>query len=220
MKQLFKCFYILTFLITIVVADSKENNRNIQYMSSEIFYKELYNLGVYWDRQILDIETNCQSQYKVDPISFSIIKPIVFDNNQVHPIDGMWTFRFKFTRCNNFMIYNALIIARKDNLPKMVALVPGNTNCSPQLISDLYRGILVNLYAKYPSEKKCEREKFFDTQVTIAPKTVMEKGDEINMWEELWKIEYCGEKIDMNICLLQTQKNVGTTWVIGKCKNN
>lgn len=184
-----------------------------KYLGSQEYQKSLYDLGVYWDRKVLKLQENCMGQYTINPISFAIIKPLKFSGANTTPIDGVWTFRYKFTRCGESITYNALNIARDNQKPQIVSLVPGTTKCDPILLKDVYSGVYANLAIhNIKNNTTCKTATVLDTEVTM-PQTIQNKN-----WEEKWTILECDKKVETAFCFVPSEKNGGTTWILGKCK--
>lgn len=202
-------FVLLLILITNVKLSA---NESAKYFGSQEYQKKLYDLGIYWDRTILKLQENCMSQYKINPISFAILKPLKFTGTSTTPTDGIWTFRYKFTRCGESIIYNSLNIVKDNQPPKVIPLVPGTTNCDPLLIKDTLNGVYASL-ALHNSKNNitCKTANVLDTKITL-PQTAQNK-----MWEEIWTVLECGKKIETPICFTPASDG-GTNWLIGKCK--
>ncbi|GKT11240.1 MAG: hypothetical protein ISEC1_P0203 [Thiomicrorhabdus sp.] len=207
----------ITLSLTSMAAKSNDDEKIGKYFKSAEFQKQLFDLGVFWDRQILNIQTNCQSKYHLKPISFAYVKPLKFDDNSQHPIEGIWTFRYRFSRCNESIIYNAHISAQQGKQPKMAALFPGTTRASPQLLKDVYLGGLSSIVAKKSTNKQCKKTTVVDTKVTLQPTTAERDGKVIKgVWQEQWQLKHCDELIEATFCFIP-ETSGGTTWVIGKC---
>lgn len=201
-------FFSLLFFTTHTKLDA---NETAKYFGSQEYQKLLYNLGVYWDRNILQVQTHCTSKYTLNPLSFAIIKPLKFsDTNTL--IEGIWTFRYKFTRCKESIIYNALNIMKAGSKLKTIPLVPGTTNCDPILLKDAYQGLYANLSLhNKQNSTTCKTVRVLNTKVT-KPQTANDKA-----WEEKWTVLECEKKVETTFCFSPSQKG-GTDWSIGKCK--
>ena len=198
-------------------AKSNEEDKTALYFKSKEFQKQLFDMGVYWDRNILNIQTNCKSKYHLKPISFGFLKPLEFNSDGVYPTQGVMTVRYTFSRCNETITYNALISAQEGKTPKIAALVPGTTRASPQLLRDLYIGGVSGMVAKKRKNKECKKTSITNTVVTLEPSTITQDGKEFNgAWEEFWTVKHCDEQIDMTFCLIPDGKG-GTSWTGGKC---
>ncbi len=204
---------IMSFLVLTSSTKLNADNETAKYFGSQEYLKQLYNLGVYWDRKVLNLQETCTSQYIIYPISFSILKPLKFSSTQPDPTDGIWTYRYKFTRCGESIIYNALNIARNNQTPQLVQLVPGETNCSPTLIKDTYNGIYANL-AQHNAQNKvtCKTAQVLNTEVTISQK------NQNSAWEEKWTVKECDRTVETSFCFTPSEKG-GTNWTIGKCSH-
>jgi hypothetical protein len=218
MKLMLKfCTILLIVLICLPVSNAANKEKTVKYLGSNDFKKQLYNLGVYWDRKILNLQTDCQSQYQVKPVSFAFINPLAFGANQGHPISGVWTFRFEFVRCGESIVYNALSIAQKEGPPTIIPMVPGNTLSSPQLMQDLMLGVGVAMKIKYRSEKTCPNPKILNTELTMNQQTIEKNGRKLEgVWEEKWTALYCDVVEEVTFCLIPDGKG-GTNWSVGKC---
>ncbi len=210
--KVFNSFIIIVLILTSIGAKSDEGDKIIRYFDSKEFYKQLYELGLYWDRNILKIQTNCKSEYSVKPIGYNFIKPLIFNSNDIWPIQGVWTFRFNFSRCDETITYNALFSARLDKQPQIGVLVPGTTRALPVLQRDLYLGGVAAMVGVKSKNKECKETRVLNTKVTIEPTEAKVKG----VWEELWTVSHCGEKIDATFCLIPDGAG-GTNWAASKC---
>lgn len=198
-------------------AKSTEEGKIASYFKSGDFQKQLFDLGVYWDRSILNIQTNCKSKYLLKPVSYSFIKPLKFESNNIHPTHGIWTFRYSFSRCNESIIYNALISAQGNKKPRMSAIVPGTTSTSLQLLRDVYVGGVSVMVAAKRTNSECKKFSVINTKVTLEPTTIEQGGKEYNgVWEEFWTVKNCDEQIDMTFCFVPDGSG-GTNWSSGKC---
>jgi len=203
---------LTSFVIFSSTTKLNAENETSKYFGSQEYQKLLYNLGVYWDRKVLNLQENCTSQYTINPISFSILKPLKFSATSATPIEGAWTYRYKFTRCGESIIYNALNIARENQNPQIVSLVPGTTNCDPLLIKDAYNGIYANLALhNAQSTTSCKTAHVLNTEITM-PQTAQNAK-----WEEKWTVKECENTLETLFCFTPSEKG-GTNWTIGKCK--
>lgn len=217
--KIFLTLLAITLSLTSVSVKSDVKEKTALYFNSGEFQKQLYQLGVYWDRNVLKIKTNCTSKYHVNPVSHSFIKPLKFNAEGIYPTEGVWTFRYSFSRCDETIIYNALVIAQGGKQPKMVTLAPGTTKTSPQLLRDLYIGGVSMMVAKKSENKDCKKTNILNTSVSLEPTTLELNGKKIKgVWEEFWTVKHCDEQIDMSFCLIPDGKG-GTSWVGGKCTN-
>ncbi len=96
-------------------------------------------------------------------------------------------------------------------------MVPGETRCSPLLIKDLRLSLIATLKIRHISSKNCNQPKVFNTQVTMPPRTIENKGKQIEgAWEETWTVEYCGKKETVVFCLMPDGKG-GTHFSDREC---
>lgn len=189
-----------------------------EYFRTKEFQKALYDLGVYWDRNILKLQMTCESSYHLKPIGMRVVEPMQSDSSSLHPSDGIWTVKFNFTRCKESIVYNALVIAREKQTPKVVPLVPGNTIASPQLIRDVYVGGVPMIVGIEGGGTECENTSVRSTQVTMEPTTVMLDGEQQHgVWEETWTVKHCNQDIEMTFCFIPDGKG-GTHWRGRGCK--
>ncbi len=212
---------LLSIIIIVLCSSNVWANsltRSESYMRSQDFYKQLYNLGIHWDRKELNIQMDCNSKYFVNPVSHAILTPLTFSDENIHPVSGAWTFRYEFNRCNESIIYNAIIVARDGKKPQMGALVPGTTYCSPQLLRDLFVGGVAGMVAIKRKNKSCKTVKVLDTTVTDGPGTTDNTGKKhVGIWEEQWVVKSCDEIIEMTFCFVPDGSG-GTNWSSGACQ--
>lgn len=222
MRKAYSLFVIFLMLLAVTEAFSAEinvNKKSIAFLNSMEFKTQLYNLGIYWDRKVLNLETACTSKYNLIPISFGIVKPLIFDDGDVQPKSGVWTYRYRFVRCGKTIVYNALAIAKKGAAPKLMLMVPGYTRVSPTLLRDvIIGGVSAGAEMGAKDNKACKKVNVLDTAVTMKPTTLEEDGISYNgVWEELWTVQRCGEEISMNFCFVPTADG-GTDWSLKKCR--
>ncbi|MDH5359101.1 MAG: hypothetical protein OEX03_01000 [Gammaproteobacteria bacterium] len=215
--RIINTLFITTLLFLSINAHSSEADKISKYFQSREFQKQLFELGVYWDRNILNIQTDCKSQYHLLPVSYSFIKPLKFETDSIHPSEGIFTFRYEFKRCNEIITYNALVSAQAGKGVKLSALVPGTTRVSPQLLKDLYIGGVSGMVATKRKNQECQKTTVTDTKVTLDPTATMSGKNNTNgMWEEFWTVKHCAETIEMSFCFIP-DANGGTSWSSGKC---
>lgn len=188
------------------------------YFNSKGFITQLYELGIYWDRKVLSLQQDCTGKYSVFPLSMGFVEPMEFNSDSIYPTQGVWTTRFKFDRCNESIVYNAIFMAQKGKKPKIGLLVPGNTRTSPQLMRDLYsQGVILVTEIKRKN-KECKEIRVLNTEVTKEPFSLKSDGKTFHgAWEEQWTVKNCDEIIEMTFCFIPTDDG-GTNWSSGKCK--
>jgi hypothetical protein len=211
--KIIKSIVLLSFLIIHSNTTLNADNQSAKYFGSREYQQQLYNLGVHWDRNVLQLQSKCTSKYTIKPISFAIIKPLKFSFPKISPIEGAWTFRYKLTRCNNSIIYNSFNIAKNNQKPKTIPLVPGTTNCSIILLKDVMQAVYANLALNNNKKNNttCKNPNVLNTEVT------MPQSSKNNIWEEKWTIKECDINREILFCFTPT-KGGGTDWSTGGCK--
>lgn len=207
-------------MTSVVSANTKNAQQTSAYLNSMDFKKLIYNTSVYWDREVLNLQTNCTSKYSIEPVSLAIIKPLVFENGDQTPSDGIWTYRYQFIRCGETIIYNIYAIAQKNQAPKILRMFPGESRISPTLFKDLTVGIASGtaLWAKENAKGKCQNIKVLNSEITMQPFTLKSEGKTYDgAWEEKWTIKRCEDLVPLNFCFIPVSVG-GTNWSLNKCQ--
>lgn len=198
-------------------AQQKPDPKTASYLWSAENQKKLYIMGLYLDKELLEKETTCENKYWLEPISFSILQPLEFAADSPHPHKGLWTFRYRFDRCDESIVYNALFQANPNGQPKIIPLVPGVTHASPLLARDMMPGVAIAV-VKNNGGNQCKTPKIVNTKVTVEPHTLKTDKEQFDgAWEEEWTVVACSAPLRISFCLLP-RKTGGTSWIQGKCK--
>jgi hypothetical protein len=215
--------FLLLFLSSIANAEItqnrstlKQNPKTLAYLTDSNIQNNLIEVGKALDKNLGVVCTEqFTAKFSVDTIS--VVKPIDFPDENQHPIDGLWQYRFEFTRCGQTSIYNAAVVAKKDSMPQFLALVPGNSIASPALQIDTIRTIVFKVMteAKVKSNRQCDDLAIVNTTLSILPEPLSNTGV-AGRWEERWTVRYCGEAIPMPVCFTPNAK--GTSILTETCK--
>lgn len=200
-------------------AQTLPDARTIAYFNSDPYKQMISTFGMVYDEHILERKQICASGYKWEPISFALLQAPNFAEGAEHPQTGLWTYRFKFERCGESMIYNVLLQAQANKAPRPIPLVPGQTRTNPRLMSDLMMPLVSSgALAGVPSD--CKGIKVLDTQVTVEP-FAHQAGSQVipGTWQEMWKARACGKEFTVEFCLMPDPQG-GTNWSQGKCRKN
>ncbi len=185
-------------------------------MSIDIL-NDMVKLGTTQDSK-LNIQSNCTTkEYGITPILVYIIQPIEFNYGRLFPSKGIWKVRYKFDRCGESKIYNALFTASNDReKPKCDMLLPGTTNASQLLIKDALTSALTNVHlqAIKTGDKKCEDVNVFDMRVSEGFHDVTE-GDKTfkGVWEEIWTFKCCDKMVDVAITFIPNADPGGASFI-------
>lgn len=198
------------------LAQLSPDDRTLQYLNSEPHKKMITMVGLIYDQRVFDRKEICQTGYKWEPVSFAILQPFSFQDDAEHPSAGAWTYRFRFNRCNESIVYNVLFQGQNGKQPRPTMLVPGTTRTSPRLASDLMRGLgAAAAIAGVPAD--CKDIKVFDTKVTAGPFRLEVDGKvHDGVWEERWNANACQKDFSVDFCLTP-QITGGTDWALRKC---
>lgn len=217
MRIIMTIFMVLSVgLVTGVNAQNLPNQETIDYFNSEPYKKLILMTGMIFDENFG--RSRCNEGYSFEPISFSIRQPLIFSGTNGHPISGMWTYRFKFQRCGETIVYNVLWWqGHGSKLPTPSMLIPGTTRTSQMLASDLLKAIAASAVINgAPSD--CKKMRVLDTRVTAEPSQLEMNGKTYDqVWEEQWDVNACSKKFSVDFCLVPETAG-GTTWSIGKCR--
>lgn len=198
-------------------AQTLPDARTVAYFNSEPYKQIITTIGLMQDEHILERKQLCQSGYKWEPISFALLQAPTFEEGAEHPQAGVWTYRFKFERCDESMVYNVLLQGQAGKSPRSTPLVPGLTRATPRLMADLMMPLVLSgALAGVPSD--CKNIRVLDTQVTAEPFALLMNGQVFpGTWQELWKARACGKDFSAEFCLVP-QPQGGTNWSSGKCR--
>lgn len=181
-------------------ADKRTDSRFAEYLYSASQIQTLYQVGMSWDK-ILELYQDCSAGHNIKPSTVMQLKPINFSSDYDHPIDGVWLYRFIFERCGKGKMYNAIFIANKGEQPKAVPFYPGNTNASPQLISDAMMSASIAAAIRGGGKQDdtgCHDYTLIDTKLTVKPHDVTKNGNELKgVWNEVWTMKGCGKTVDV-----------------------
>lgn len=217
-KILILCFGIWGLMGTSFAwAQNLPDARTLAYFNSEPHKQMITTLGIVYDETIFDRKSVCQTGYKWTSISFALLQPLTFVNSQSHPQSGIWTYRFKFERCEESVIYNAMFQGQDGKLPRLTRLVPGMSRADPRLMVDLMMPLVLSGdMAGVPSD--CKNFKVVNTEVTEEPFELRVDGQVYpGTWQELWSANACGKAFKAEFCLVP-QPKAGTNWKVGKCQ--
>ncbi len=195
-------------------SDIKPGTRSFAYLFSREQSAQLYNVGVFWDKT-LGLQKGCSSEYRVKTVSLSIIDPISFPENGLHPIQGRWQHRFTFERCGTSKIYNAIFIARTGEKPDAKPYFPGESIASPQLVADAMTAATVTAFGKLAKEGrgKCEGMSLAETSISQKAHDVVDRGSVFRgVWQERWVFAGCGQPVDVLVDFIPDGKG-GATFV-------
>jgi hypothetical protein len=180
--------------------DLKQGTRIFSYLVSQDQMRELYNVGVGWDRR-LGSQLDCKSQYHVKTISLIVVAPINLSENSPHPSQGSWIHRFELERCGETKIYNAIFTSKDGERPQVRPLVPGTSTASLQLISDSMRSAVATasrIIAKEKRTNDCKELLLADMAVTEKPHDVVQDGKKFTgVWLERWSFLACGQPAEV-----------------------
>lgn len=175
----------------------------------------LYRLGREQDRKF-GLQSECTSQYHVEPYSLAVLQPIVFPDEKANPTNGIWNFRYRLHRCGDSKIYNAMFFAsgNGETPPAPRAYYPGSTNAGPILVNDAMPSARMSAWVK-AGLKDCNNSDVLDMQVTKTAHDLADNGQEFKgVWTEKWTFRTCEKTVDVDISFIPSTTGQGTTYVI------
>lgn len=175
------------------ISDIRPDTRVAKYLYSQEQINEMYQVGVMWDRK-LSLQQDCKTQYVVRPKTLALLKPIDFQDDSEHPMDGVWRHRLELDRCGQTKIYNAIFIAAKGQKPAVSPYFPGETHASPILVRDAMMASFVAATATLlagTTVKGCKDINLIDMAVTQEPSNPTD-GVGRDPWKERWTFSVCG----------------------------
>ena len=197
------------------VSDLKSGTRISSYLFSQEQMRELYNAGVFHDRQ-LGLQQGCKEPHRVKPTALEILTPIDLPEGRSHPAQGAWRHRFEFERCGATKTYNVIFVSNNGEHPRVQPYHPGATGASIQLVLDTLKSIVpaVRALAKEQGIEDCKELLVADMAMTQTPHDVVEDGKTlIGVWSEKWTILACGRPVDISLEFIPDGKG-GTTYAI------
>jgi hypothetical protein len=174
-------------------ADLKPESRIFRYLYSPQQSETMFRIGQYWDRN-LNLQQDCKTDFQVKPIAVVIVAPIEFDAGEPDPHSGAWKHRFRFERCGESRIYNALFVARAGDKPDARPYFPGESIVSVRLMRDALPAGLSVAGKHLPADgAPCKQIVLADTEVTQPPHGEEQAGRLISgVWQERWHFTGCG----------------------------
>ena len=171
--------------------DIKKDSTFAKYLKSHVTY-ELYQYAVAQDKLL---GVNSDDKYIINPGLLGIIIPIEMKQGEKHPSSGVWVHSFKLTRGGVTRTYNVCLAARKNNSPKVISRIMGNTRASIVLEADVLPS--VKLVAKTKIAVKNEKE-FLRTFLVIDSKVIKQPVKK-DKWIEKWTVSACGQEVPVTI---------------------
>lgn len=187
------------------------------YMWSPGIQKALLGLGQYMDKFVLGKSELCGSKYWLEPVSFVILEPLEFPQGRTHPTKGVWTFRYRFDRCGESVIYNALFKANREGAPTVFHYPPGISKASPQLMNDVTPTLFIAASLRNGDTKDCKMVIVTNTSVSKEPHSLKVEEQTLNgLWEEQWSVKTCSGPFTIDFCFIP-EPTGGTTFTQSKC---
>lgn len=177
-------------VITTVDSDNKDS-KLYRYVNAYIISSSLYTNAVNVNQKL---NFECYQPYEILPGKMTIIQPVVFQNEKIHPITGIWSHRYSLTRCGKQITYNAYIISANGEHPKLITGLNGNTKVPLSGLID----ISTSSY-QYALDKmaKCATPNPFISNTSVIHTDFETKTD----WQERWEVKICGEVKFLKIIL-------------------
>jgi hypothetical protein len=184
--------------ITSNAADLKKGSHTYAYIFSGAAQRAMLKIGVYWDK-LLDIQQDCRGRYNVTPVRLRILSPINLPDKATHPIAGAWQVSFKFERCGQDKVYNAVFISNNGAIPKVKPYFPGISLANSKLINDA----LQSAYAaasEQITDSQCQDMSIYDMKVLKPPHKVIANGKRVaGVWDETWSFLGCGQVVGVHM---------------------
>jgi len=188
------------------------------YMWSPDMQKSLLALGQYMDKFVLGKNEVCKNKYWLEPISFVILEQLEFPPDKPNPTKGAWTFRYRFDRCGESVIYNALFKTNNEGSPTVFHLPPGTTKTSPQLMQDLNPSLFIAATTRNGEMKDCKTVIVTNTIVSKEHHSLkIEEQTFDGVWEESWSMKTCSGSFTVDFCFIP-ERTGGTTYTQSKCE--
>lgn len=199
-------------------AASADSGALENYLRSKHYLDRLFKLGFYWDRTVLKRQTECSDQYEVEPTSFMLMDPPLFEPGNPIPTKGIWQQRFRLSRCGESVTYNAIVVAQNGKVEAQPQ-VPGQSRAGPGLIKDLYeQAVAVESAQLTETQGDCKKVLVTDTWVSLPPAERLIGGKKVpNVWEEVWTMDRCGTEFKMSFCFKPSAERGAIDWAPRDC---
>ncbi len=160
----------------------------------------------------------CTGSVALDPVSVALVKPLVFPAGSANPSAGEWRMRYRFERCGESIIYNALFRVSAVGATTVFHLPPGTSKASTQLMQDLNPSLLMAASTRNGANKDCKLVAVTNTVVTTESTTVKIENEVLaGVWEERWTVRTCSGTFSMDLCFIPDKAGSGTTWTQSTC---
>jgi hypothetical protein len=191
--------------------------RSAAYMWAPGILQRLQALSNYMDQAILGKAEVCGGEASLQPISVAVLEPLSFTEESVHPARGAWRIRYRFDRCGEAIVYNALFRANAQAPPTVYHLPPGTTRASAGLMEELSAPLLAAAARHDGDVRDCRLVAVTNTAVTAEPGTIQAGGEVLDgVWEENWTVRTCSGPFTLDFCFIP-EKSGGTTWTQSRC---
>ncbi len=194
------------------LAEVESDANFVGYLFGAETNQALRDFAARWDR---NLGQPCAGSYTVDMLQtrVTLLQPIDTPAAGKPPVEGLWQYQFTAQRCGKAKTFNAMVMARKDNDPLYIGLVPGQTQADPNLIRDALGQLELSTKAdvKAHHSKTCKDFMVTDTQVVTPPAA---KGER---FEERWVLRYCGEERTVPLCFSPKAEGGGMSFATLPC---
>ncbi|MEK7246420.1 MAG: hypothetical protein AAB223_10425 [Pseudomonadota bacterium] len=122
-----------------------------------------------------------------------------------HPDTGVWLVRFRFSRCGETFIYNAVMIAQRGQLPLAQKFLPGETSADPVLFRDMKMQLeAISIIGASKAGKPCDNVATPKIENTTAPvvqeNVALPDGRRLQrVNEEIWTMRTCGVAVPVKV---------------------
>ena len=120
--------------------------------------------------------------------AIEIQQDVVLPDNAEHPEKGIWSIRYRFTRCGETVVYNTVFRGRDGKPPRMLNLFPGHSSLHPKVMGLAGHEVLARARRDH-LKRDCND---FDVVDTAAPTDDNGSGKVV----EVWRVMACGKMID------------------------
>jgi hypothetical protein len=195
-------------------AELQSSKRVSEYISSQTMAKYMFTIGAAMDVK-LGIQAGCKSNYQVKPINVVIYSPIELQEGKSNPVKGVWQVRYKLERCGEAKVYNAIFFANANGeIPKMNPFYPGTTMASARLVKDaLPSAFITARSSKWTDTKDCQETLVFDMKPVDSGNPGPKPGQPGSVWNEIWTLQLCGERIDVQMTFTTDADGKGTSFL-------
>lgn len=189
---------------TVMADDLKNaNSRFFRYINAYIVSSALYDGAV---KTNANMHFECAEEYKILPGEMTILQPITFAVNLLHPISGAWHHRYIIDRCNKKITYNTYVVAKNNSPPTIIPGMNGDSNVPFSSLFDITVAVYTYMnyhYAPCPDGSKDPQPFIHNTEL------IHTTNENANQWQERWTVAMCNDMVTLNMTMHNKDEKLG-----------